>query len=70
MSGLGTVLWWQSLQIPLQQSEGVKLGGKEMMKYQLTKLYPQSVTPIPVKARGRPPILLDLDEKFITSIHS
>ena len=40
------------------------------MKYQLTQLNPQPVTEIPVKDRGRPPILLDLDENLITFIRA
>lgn len=43
---------------------------KEKMKYQLTQLNPQPVTAIPVKDRGRPPILLDLDEKLITFLRA
>ena len=40
------------------------------MKYQLTQLNPQPVTAVPVKYRGRPPILLDLDEKLITLLRA
>ena len=38
---------------------------KERMQYQRKQLHPQPVTAITAQPRGRPPILLELDEKLI-----
>ena len=43
---------------------------KGKMKYQRTQLNPQPVTAITMKDRGRPPILLELDEKLITFLRA